>query len=277
MGHVIVRLPILEKDPHRLGLHRFERLIVQQLEHRVQVRQLANQAELAHQVLLCASDLDETLADLVAELRQVLARELPDVRLGTAEHHLLAGHRAYRSALPTGGTVTFEVGDKVIYPNHGLGIVTRIEEKTILGTTCGFYHLRIVANETTVLVPVGATRTIEFTALEFDLLLHFAQTHIWYGALAEDVSIWSSQVSVIIMLVLILLMENQRRGLFFGRKAPISRSTMAMPSGKRLSQISSAVGWAMAFTQPIRQASVYAESPREHRQSKRHSKPRRST
>src|SRR6187549_1523108 len=55
----------------------------------------------------------------------------------------------------TGGTVTFEVGDKVIYPNHGLGIVERIEEKTILGTTCGFYHLRIVANDTTVLVPVS--------------------------------------------------------------------------------------------------------------------------
>ena len=50
--------------------------------------------------------------------------------------------------------MTFEVGDKVIYPNHGLGIVERIEEKTILGTTCGFYHLRMVANETTVLVPV---------------------------------------------------------------------------------------------------------------------------
>jgi CarD family transcriptional regulator len=51
--------------------------------------------------------------------------------------------------------VTFEVGDKVIYPNHGLGIVERIEEKTILGTTCGFFHLRIVANDTTVLVPVS--------------------------------------------------------------------------------------------------------------------------
>jgi len=50
--------------------------------------------------------------------------------------------------------VTFEIGDKVIYPNHGLGIVERIEDKTILGTTCGFYHLRIVANETVVLVPV---------------------------------------------------------------------------------------------------------------------------
>src|ERR1700750_201047 len=66
---------------------------------------------------------------------------------------------AARPVLPqptcNGGNVTFEVGDKVIYPNHGLGIVERIEEKTILGTTCGFYHLRIVANETTVLVPLA--------------------------------------------------------------------------------------------------------------------------
>ena len=52
------------------------------------------------------------------------------------------------------GRVTFQIGDKVIYPNHGLGVVQGIETKTILGTTCGFYHLRMVANETTVLVPV---------------------------------------------------------------------------------------------------------------------------
>jgi len=74
--------------------------------------------------------------------------------------------------------VTFEVGDKVIYPNHGLGIVERIEDKTILGTTCGFFHLRIVANDTTVLVPVsnvdgvGLRRAISDEDVErlFDLL-----------------------------------------------------------------------------------------------------------
>jgi CarD family transcriptional regulator len=85
---------------------------------------------------------------------------------------------AFQSAHPTGGTVTFQVGDKVIYPNHGLGVVERIEEKTILGTTCGFYHLRIVANETTVLVPlanvdgVGLRRAIGDAEVErlFNLL-----------------------------------------------------------------------------------------------------------
>lgn len=57
--------------------------------------------------------------------------------------------------------------------------------------------------------------------------VHIAQTHIWYDGLAQDVSIWSSQWSVIIMLVLIVLMENQRRGLFFGYKAPLSKRAMA--------------------------------------------------
>ena len=74
--------------------------------------------------------------------------------------------------------MTFEVGYKVIYPNHGLGIVERIEDKTILGTTCGFYHLRIVANATTVLVPlanvngVGLRRAISDEEVErlFNLL-----------------------------------------------------------------------------------------------------------
>jgi CarD family transcriptional regulator len=65
-----------------------------------------------------------------------------------------ARNRSYHQA-SNGGNVTFQVGDKVIYPNHGLGIVERIEEKTILGTTCGFFHLRIVSNDTTVLVPVS--------------------------------------------------------------------------------------------------------------------------
>jgi CarD family transcriptional regulator len=49
--------------------------------------------------------------------------------------------------------VAFEIGDKVIYPNHGLGVIERIETKTIMGTTCGFYQLRM-AGETTVFVPV---------------------------------------------------------------------------------------------------------------------------
>lgn len=53
--------------------------------------------------------------------------------------------------------------------------------------------------------------------------LHFLQTHIWYDGLAQDVSIFSSQGSVIVLLVWVMLMENSRRGMFFGKKLPISK------------------------------------------------------
>jgi len=55
------------------------------------------------------------------------------------------------------------------------------------------------------------------------ILLHLVQTHVWYDGLAQDVSIFSSQGSVIVLLVWILLMENNRRGMFFGKKLPIGQ------------------------------------------------------
>lgn len=58
------------------------------------------------------------------------------------------------------------------------------------------------------------------------ITLHLVQTHVWYDGLAQDVSIFSSQGSVIVLLVWVLLMENNRRGLFFGKKAPISKEVI---------------------------------------------------
>ena len=52
----------------------------------------------------------------------------------------------------------------------------------------------------------------------FFVLLHLVQSHLWYDGLAQDVSIWSSLGSIVVMLVWVLLMENPRRGLFFGKK-----------------------------------------------------------
>jgi len=51
----------------------------------------------------------------------------------------------------------------------------------------------------------------------FFLLLHIAQTKLFYDGLAQDVHEATSMGSVVLMLWLILLMENRRRGLFFGK------------------------------------------------------------
>lgn len=50
------------------------------------------------------------------------------------------------------------------------------------------------------------------------ITLHLLQTGIWYDALAQDVLETSAQWSVIVLLVVVLMMENQRRGMFLGKK-----------------------------------------------------------
>jgi hypothetical protein len=53
------------------------------------------------------------------------------------------------------------------------------------------------------------------------VVLHWLQTAIWYDGLAQDTSVFSSQGSVILLLVMVLVMENNRRGLFWGKKVPM--------------------------------------------------------
>ncbi len=50
------------------------------------------------------------------------------------------------------------------------------------------------------------------------VLLHILQTKFFYDGLAQDTSIFSSFGSVVVMLFMIFIMENKRRGLVFGRK-----------------------------------------------------------
>ncbi len=87
-----------------------------------------------------------------------------------------------------------------------------------------YYAQTRVKKYTTGLHPVNLWA---LAANAFFLVLHFVQTHIWYDGIAQDVSIFSSQGSVILMLVAILLMENQRRGLFWGKKVPLGKRVMS--------------------------------------------------
>lgn len=47
----------------------------------------------------------------------------------------------------------FKIGDKVFYPNQGLGIIEDIQEEDYYGERFKVYHLRILSNNTLVLVP----------------------------------------------------------------------------------------------------------------------------
>jgi len=51
--------------------------------------------------------------------------------------------------------VSFKIGEKVVYPNHGIGVIEQITTTEIAGTQSSFYLLRLKATESTVMVPVA--------------------------------------------------------------------------------------------------------------------------
>lgn len=55
---------------------------------------------------------------------------------------------------------SFKIGDKIIYPNQGLGIVEDIQEEDYYGERFKIYHFRLLANDTLVLVPSTSAEEI---------------------------------------------------------------------------------------------------------------------
>jgi len=48
----------------------------------------------------------------------------------------------------------YSIGDRIVYPMHGAGIIESIEDRMILGKTQSYYVLRISLREMTVMIPV---------------------------------------------------------------------------------------------------------------------------
>ena len=48
----------------------------------------------------------------------------------------------------------FSIGDRIVYPMHGAGIIRKIEEKEILGQKRAYYILQLPGNDMNVMIPV---------------------------------------------------------------------------------------------------------------------------
>ncbi|MHA2156726.1 MAG: hypothetical protein ACXABU_15385 [Candidatus Hodarchaeales archaeon] len=78
------------------------------------------------------------------------------------------------------------------------------------------------------------------------IYLHLLQTHLFYDGLAQDVPIWTSQGSVIIMLAFLLIMQNRQRGLLLGKKMgrPFTQEVTKFFRNSHMYIFS----WALAYT-----------------------------
>lgn len=58
------------------------------------------------------------------------------------------------------GMASFKIGDTIVYPNQGLGIVEDIQKEKYYGEEFVIYHVRILTNNTLVLVPLSNAEEI---------------------------------------------------------------------------------------------------------------------
>jgi len=96
----------------------------------------------------------------------------------------------------------FKIGDKIIYPNQGLGIIIDIQEEDYYGERFKIYHLRLLANNTLVLVPftsaeeIGIRKPISPKLVEdmFDFMRNgtVEVTMNWKGRYKENLSLMKS-------------------------------------------------------------------------------------
>lgn len=54
----------------------------------------------------------------------------------------------------------FKVGDKAVYPGHGVGEITSIEDKDIMGSRLTFYSMEIMESGTKIMIPKNRLKSI---------------------------------------------------------------------------------------------------------------------
>lgn len=79
----------------------------------------------------------------------------------------------------------FKVGDVAVYPAHGVGKVSSIEEREIAGSTQRFYILKILDSGMTIMVPTANVRNVGLREV-----INEGEVEAVYGILRErDISI----------------------------------------------------------------------------------------
>lgn len=54
----------------------------------------------------------------------------------------------------------FDIGDKIVYPMHGAGVIETIEDKLILGESRQYYILRLPCGDMKVMIPTDSSNEI---------------------------------------------------------------------------------------------------------------------
>ncbi|MFA5527492.1 MAG: CarD family transcriptional regulator [Peptostreptococcales bacterium] len=135
----------------------------------------------------------------------------------------------------------FNVGDKVVYPMHGAGIIEEIEEKIVLGEARKYYVLRIPIGDMKVMVPldniegVGIRNIIDDIEVKsvFDLLRQgpSSMPENWNRRYRDNMDkLKSGDVYEVATVVRNLMIADNNKGLSTGEKKMLSNAKQILTS-----------------------------------------------
>jgi CarD family transcriptional regulator len=135
----------------------------------------------------------------------------------------------------------FRVGDKVVYPNHGVGIVEQISQRNLTGQAETFYLLKLNASSLRVMVPmsnignVGLRRVAKSS--EIGCIMDFLEkgrckaAQDWKGRFKENSEkMRGGSLQEVAEVFKTLLVLSQARALSFREKRMLDRAWQLLVS-----------------------------------------------
>lgn len=135
----------------------------------------------------------------------------------------------------------FNVGDKIVYPMHGAGVIESIEEKEILGSKQNYYVMKMPVGDMKVMIPtlnvegIGIREIID--SHEVDKVYEILQdqsinvTNNWNKRYRENMTkIKSGNIYEVADVVRILMIRDREKGLSTGERKMLNSARQIMIS-----------------------------------------------
>jgi CarD family transcriptional regulator len=135
----------------------------------------------------------------------------------------------------------YSVGDKVVYPMHGAGVIESIEEREILGRKQNYYVLRMPLGDMKVMIPTQSVDDIGIREVicsdDVDKVYEILQdqdvnvTNNWNKRYRENmIKIKSGNIYEVADVVRILMKREREKGLSTGEKKMLNSAKQILVS-----------------------------------------------
>lgn len=133
----------------------------------------------------------------------------------------------------------FQIGDKVVYPNQGVGIVEQISTRNLTGQPEMFYLLKLSSNGMRVMVPLGSVANVGLRRVskssEIGGILDYLQKgrpkagQDWKGRFKENSEkMRNGSLMQVAEVLKVLIMLNQAKPLSFREKKMLDRAWLLL-------------------------------------------------